>query len=695
VNILRNNMAFCLRKELVDAFKKALKGREIDVFKLMQMTTEERTAFLKKFVGDQAKEVNKLFESKLILKNRLQGIKNWASKVGEIGRYDPAKKAELETLMGEFKDKQQERMFSPAENEAFLADLVEQKFGTRITRTEAKTIFDLQTKADTLKEKFYDESKPAGQKWTSTKDRIQYGASRVVLDRYTNLLKTGDVTIVDMLKRVAMETKESWKINKSKAVGDLIGKMLKTITDNSISMVASFDNSFLGRQGLHTLMTEPGRFVQAKFAHVKYKNTWWNMAKRSFVDIWDTMKGKNAKEAFEADYLSRENNLNGEYKTAGIIPKTEEQFPTELPSRVPVLGRVYTAAQDAFTNSALRSRVDLYDFYKRLGEKNVVKWDTAQVKDVGTFINALTSRGTLPKIADSPIVKLVLWAPRMLKANWDVLTVHTATGGLETSFARKQAAINLVQVIATSAAIIKIANSIKPGSAETDPRSTNFGKIKIGNTTFDYTGGAGSLIVFVVRWISGESKSSTTGVVTKFSSEYGATSRFDVLINFLEGKTTPVAGAVIDWMKGRNFQGQKPDLANTAFNTFTPIMVQNALQLKDEHSTEAVLGVLLDGLGINANTYVPTTDWSQSTGVELQAFKNQVGDKLFKVANDKYNKRVNDWLIGIKLNPQFSTLSDTDKQKVITKKKSEIKDAIFKEYDFRYIAPKKTSLPKL
>ena len=83
-------MAFiCIPKNKIDIFRKALKGKELDIASLIKMSTEKRTAFFEKFAGENAKTMNTLFEEKIILKNRLQGIKNWASKVGELGRYDP------------------------------------------------------------------------------------------------------------------------------------------------------------------------------------------------------------------------------------------------------------------------------------------------------------------------------------------------------------------------------------------------------------------------------------------------------------------------------------------------------------------------------------------------------------------------------------------------------------------------------
>lgn len=659
---------FCIPKEKVKQFRDALKNKELNISDLIKMETAERTKLFEKFAGEEAKSVNTLFEQKLILKNKMTGLKNWASKVGEIGRYDPNKKIELENIMSEFKAKQQERMLSPKENETFLADLVEQKLGTRITKTEASTLFELKTVADKLKVNFDETISPKNRTVKQQEAASAYGAAEVLAKKYENAILGNDLTVKEMINKAVKETSQTWKEDKIKATGDVLKGTIKTITDNSIAVVASFDNSFMGRQGLRTLITHP--------------KTWYNMASKSIIDFYKTLKGQQAIDAVWADVLSRPNYINGEYDRAKLIPRAEEQFPTSLPKKVPVVGRVFKASEDAFVGSAIRARIDIFDLLKEKAINNGVKWNDTQVKDNGKMISSLTSRGTFGQANET--LRIVLWAPRMIKANWDILTVHTGGIGLETSFARKEAALNLVKYIGTAAVVMNIANAISPGSAEDDPTSSNFGKIKIGNTTFDYTGGAASLIVLAARLSTNMSKSPTTGIKKELGTGYGQRTRYDVFIDFLSGKTTPPISAVIMWAKGRNFQGEKPTAKSSVYGAFTPIAVQNAIELKDDSSVEAVIGVILDVFGINANTYQAKTDWGNNTGVIMEQFKDKVGDEKFKEANDKFNERFNDWFLSVRINPEFSILSDENKQKEIAHKKKEIKNKILREYNFHY-----------
>ncbi len=136
----------CILPDQAAKFKQGLKDRQLDPAALLNMTSEERTKLLSQYVGDNAKVVNTLFEEKLVLKNRMQGIKNWASKVGNVGKYSEAGKAKLTQTISEYRAAQQERTFSPKEHEAFLNDLADKQLGTHITKEQAAKVFELSKK---------------------------------------------------------------------------------------------------------------------------------------------------------------------------------------------------------------------------------------------------------------------------------------------------------------------------------------------------------------------------------------------------------------------------------------------------------------------------------------------------------------------------------------------------------------------
>ena len=237
-------MAFCLKPEEVDAFKQALLSKKLSLDDLLdpKMTSEERTGIFREYAGDNAKEVNQLFESKLVLKNRILGIQNFIKKVGELGRYSAAGKAAAEDALAAYKAQQFERIFSPAENEAFLNDLADKAVGVHVSRDVAQNIFDLSRKADALRD--------VDPKMSGVSD--EYLLARNALNAYVATQKnTGP--IADIAKNLAITGRNMMllgvstplKVADSTAINtavDMIGRRIASgtyITDPDVAAAAS------------------------------------------------------------------------------------------------------------------------------------------------------------------------------------------------------------------------------------------------------------------------------------------------------------------------------------------------------------------------------------------------------------------------------------------------------------------------
>jgi hypothetical protein len=351
--------------------------------------------------------------------------------------------------------------------------------------------------------------------------------------------------------------------------------------------------------------------------------------------------------------------------------------------------------------------MNLYDFNTKLAKQNGVEMTKEVIKDFGKLTNSLTARGSLGKSGGNGVVKLILWAPKMLKANYDTLTGHSLGAGLETSVARKQAAMDTVSVIAGLATIMGIANGLKPGSAETDPRSSDFGKIKVGNTRFDFSGGMGSLVTLAARLSTGvtntagltdvaNTKSSTTGKLTKYGTKYGETNALDALYSFTENKTAPGAKIIVDLLRGQTFSGEKPTIAN---ETPIPISIKGGMDIVKEgdYSAERIAGALFDVFGISSNTYNNTGNWDKSVSKELEGLKAKIGDKKFKEASTNYDALLNDKINELSQDDIYKKATPDEQTGYITKLKAQIKKDIFEQYGYKYKAPKKqkTTLPKV
>ena len=659
-------MAWCLLKSESLKLKQALRDGKLDPFKLAEMTSEERNTTFQEFTNkENATKINALFESKLLLKNQVTGFESWAKKI--TGITSDAKRDILSKIQ------RLDKVLSPEENEQFLRDLASTRLGLGVSDVEAKTLYDLSQ--DIAKNK---ENADENGVFKTEDQRLKYGQSVVALENYLADLKleANKITFreqpIEKLKQVITEVPGSMK-----------------------SMVASLDNSFWGRQGVKTLL-DP---LTSKI--------WARNFLKSFKDIGRSLKngGDSALDLIKADIYSRPNAINGKYKAGGygLQVLSEEAFPSSLPEKIPLLGRLYKASEVAYNAGALRLRADLADRMIKLADENGVNTlDPKEAKGLGHLISSLTGRGSLGK-ADvlSKELNIFLFSAKYLKANLDVLTAHMTDPEVrKNAFARKQAVQSTMRIVGTLATILTLVKLFDPDRVEEDPRSTNFGKVKLFGRWVDITGGLGSLATLASRltpsYHNGEwgfFYKNSAGNYQKLGTTYGGMTALDVAENFIEGKLSPVAGVFRDIWKGKDFSGEKITPQGELKKLIVPISIQNFNELvKDSNNPLDVVGaMILDLMGASVSTYLPSQfNWETSTSKTLQQFKEKVGNDTFRKANDEFNTKYTQWLEKVIKTEDYKNLSDDGKATVRSNGKEEIQQKIFKEYNFKYTKEVKT-----
>lgn len=540
------------------------------------------------------------------------------------------------------------------------------KTGT-VTREEAAQLVELAKTATELKLK-RDPNVKTNHGFSSAKERLEYGAAQVAFERYVAKLKEGDQSLATLAKNRVAQFQNTFKENPAKAVKDLGVDTIGEIGDTSISLVATMDNSFIGRQGMWTLMSHP--------------TVWAKAATKSFSDIYKALRDKHgneiAKDILHADMVSSENYINGNYHNSGILAKFEEQYPTSHPSRIPYIGRAFKASEIAFTNSALRMRLKTFDLLLDMAKKEGLTIDKTLVKDIGDVVNSATARA---HTKDSKLVKSILWAPKMMVANINVLTAHGLGSGLKTTFAKKQAAYNLMKAVGETAAVVTVLNALNPNSVELNPTSTDFLKYRDGNTRIDLTAGRGQYLILAARFWTGQTKDAQTKIIKELNmGGLGDNTYFKVGMDFLKNKTSPMARQVINVMEGINFEGKKPTVTSTLIDLTTPIPIKNIIDdsFGDYADDRAIvlLANLADVFGINSTTYQNNKYWDNSNSDEMKALRKRVTPQRFKELNIKYNKTVNAEIAREIKKPSYQRLSDEKKQDRIEKIRRDTKNKI-------------------
>lgn len=646
---------FCLMPDAARKFKQGLVDGTLNPERLADMSSEARNELFGQFVGpNNAKAVNSAFESKLLLKNQKQGFLTWAKQVSGV---KPNVRRDLVA-----KIERMQNVLDPAEHEQFMKDLTATRLGVDVTQGEAKKIADLSKKVTD-----FEALRRPDNTFANKEQRLNYGRSVEDLTDYVAGLKTG----AEKFKAVDL---------KGNPVS-LLKKFTSKASGNMKSLSASMDNSAVFRQGWKPMFTNP--VIWAKNA----TNTFSAMAK--------TVGGKNVLREVNADIISRPN-YDRFIKGGLAIKKAEEAFPESLAEKVPALGRLYKASEAAYTGFQYRNRADIADKMLDIAKRKGIDInDKTELKAIMNVVNSLTGRGNLGALEkNADTVNNIFFSPRYLKSSIDTFTQPLGAGGAKTAFARRQAQKNLAKVVGGTFAVLAAANALNPGSVEWDPRSSDFGKVKVGDTRFDATGGLGSLITFLARETTGKSKSSSTGRLTSYTSgDFGAPTRLDALVSYFTNKVSPAARIGVDKLKGKDFDGNPFNLATSLKKSVIPIGVQNWEELKNNpRAANTVLGVILDGLGISANTYSAsnkTSQWQNSDSKTLKAFKAKAGETQFNAAAKKYDNDYNNWFAQVQTNDTYKKMSDDDKAALQTKKKAEVQKDIFKQYGFKYKNEKK------
>ena len=656
---------FCLTPDAVVKMKKAIRDGTLSPEKLNKMTSQQRRDFLAQIIGkESAREVNLLFEEKLLLKNQERAMYDWAR--GVMGLSKEQKAATLQKIRDTYAEKKR-RLEDPKVNEVFLneivSDVYSKKFKTEVSLEEAQTITELTQDLKRAKEKIGD---------NLTSESIDDGVARVALNNYIGGLKA------EAQKELFVNPLKVRGLSEAASAIKIDAKMSANfIAENSRAIVASVDNSLWGRQGLKVLFTHPTAWAP-------------NFAK-SWVDIARVLRGGNKAgdaviDGVKAEIYSRENSRNGRYELGQKldIGTGEEEFPTSAPSRIPVVGRFFRAAEVAYEAGAMRMRADLADLTYKLAEQSGVDMENKiEVGAINDMVNYMTGRGSLGRLESAgKVANKVFFSAKFAKSNIDVLVKGLTA---KTPFARKQASINLLKIVSSIGILLAIASTLDKDSVEWDPRSANFGKMRYGNVRFDMTGGMSSFLILAARIATQSTKSSVTGLMTEFGKGYGSPQGMDVLWNFTENKFSPMFSVIKELVNQETFEGERPTVINQLENLTVPIIIEEGMGAAQKESLANTLLVLIaEGMGISANVYSYNDNWKVNPGEELTQFKERIGEERFKVANDSYNELVNKKITELKGSSKWEKLDNEDKRNLLTSEKRKIKDRIFRKYGFKY-----------
>lgn len=262
----------------------------------------------------------------------------------------------------------------------------------------------------------------------------------------------------------------------------------------------------------------------------------------------------------------------------------EEIFRSSWAEKIPLVER----SQRSFTSYLNKIRADVFKKLWNQSQK-IGRNSREDARAIAKAINISTGRGSYGKLEQSATAMKVLgetfFAPKYLASRAQMYsrvlnpkTYSSATNPI----VRKEALRSLLGLAGTNYLLGELAKGMGAIVVD-DPRSSDFRKIRIGNTRLDFMGGAQQFLVAATKFASGK-QTSTWDDKTRSLSEpgFGGATRQDIVQRFISSKLAPVPSLVWSWMGTKEFDGTPFEIKQALLNRTVPIVMQDLYELSQE-----------------------------------------------------------------------------------------------------------------
>jgi hypothetical protein len=363
------------------------------------------------------------------------------------------------------------------------------------------------------------------------------------------------------------------------------------------SAKSTADLSMGGRQGLFVAARHPVEWAKANIESVKYakSESFYNDEMRAIHnDEWGKLIDSHNRSVLTGGASDEEAFAGNDLLTSKALKKA-------------VVGHVVAGSERAYTGGLTKLRKDILvkslsrygssaeEVQKNLGDKGV--------EGLIEAVSTLTGRGgkkggwvekhatTLQEALFSPR----LWASRLQPFN-PAFWKRIGPAG------RKEAVQSLGSFAAVASVVLGAAVA-SGAEVETDPRSSDFLKIKVGDTRYDILGGFQQNLVFAARELSGSTKSSQTGKITKYGEGFGAPTRLSAAFDLVRNKANPIVGSAANLLEGKDKAGNKINPLTEIGQLFVPISIQGSYQAIKRDGAKGLAKNIPDLAGIGTQTY--------------------------------------------------------------------------------------------
>lgn len=452
---------------------------------------------------------------------------------------------------------------------SMLTDRRAARGGTKLTDEEIAAVKEVRAAIDAAEKELAEATTPEGKAMAEAKSEKAKSDFDNLLDKDRDELLTG-------LQRVGRQT---------------LG-----VYDAARNLMTTGELSFILRQGKIAAASHP--LLTAKALPKAFQALFGNELTARALDI------QTRNEPLAAQAIK-----NGVHfvEEGASLSKREEAFASKLADKLPAL-RNFNQAGRVFLNKV---RVDLY---KAMASDRELTPE--QGKALATYVNEATGRGSLGALERSAVTMgRVFFAPRYVASRIQYAVGHSMWGGdlttrriIAKEYAKTLVGLGVYYASLTAALSALTDDEKNKPTIESDPRSTDFGKIKMGDTRLDPLAGLSQVIVFGARTATGERKDAKGRIASlRGDAKFGQQRWTDIAANFTRSKLHPIPGSIVNLFNGTDLSGQPATLGSEARKMVAPLTYIDIYEALEEQDLPAGAALsLLAFLGEGLQTYDST-----------------------------------------------------------------------------------------
>ncbi len=287
-------------------------------------------------------------------------------------------------------------------------------------------------------------------------------------------------------------------------------------------------------------------------------------------------------------------------KVAAKLAEREEPFMTTVFNKLGIIKASNRAYVTGLNDLRSRSALNVLNGWKKAG----IKYTKDDISDLNQLVNWASGRGTLPAGLSKrgALLNTVFFAPKLIVSRIQLPTTVLPMV-TKSALVRREAWRTLLSFIGAGAGILTMAKLAGMGDVELDPRSADFGKLKVGETRLDIWTGYTQYIRFLTQFSTAQRKT-VGGRIQQLQ-------RLDVATRFARTKLSPAVGLLTDLVAGETFLGEELPPKSTKgvvgqiYQRMTPLAIQDII---DAVSQDGVLGGVIGASGFIGVGVVTYTD---------------------------------------------------------------------------------------